>query len=172
MLAAPEAADAPEIFERYAADPEVTRYVGWPRHLALADSEAFVAWSSATWARVGFGPYLIRDLSGLLLGGSGLNPEERNQVMTGYVLARDAWGRGFASEALRAMVDLARSLDRARIFALCHPEHRPSRLVLEKAGFSIDAAWSTPIEFPNLEPGRFQDVVCYEGPLCEGGAHE
>ena len=31
VLRRPTAADAPAIFARYASDPEVTRYMAWPR---------------------------------------------------------------------------------------------------------------------------------------------
>src|SRR4030095_6076351 len=98
---------------------------------------------------------------GRLLGGTGLVFEPANRAMTGYVLAKDAWGNGYATEALRAMVDLARSLEVSQLFALCHPEHRASWHVLEKCGFERDAAWQRQIEFPNLARGRLQDVLCY-----------
>jgi RimJ/RimL family protein N-acetyltransferase len=54
------------------------------------------------------------------------------------VLARDAWGQGFATEALAAVLDIAGAIGVARLFALCHPAHRPSRRVLEKCGFVLD----------------------------------
>ena len=70
--------------------------------------------------------------------------------MTGYVLAKDAWGLGYATEALRAMVDLSWQLDVDWLFALCHPDHRASMHVLEKCGFVRDSGWNRPVEFPNL----------------------
>nr|MBA2355602.1 N-acetyltransferase [Acidobacteriota bacterium] len=36
VLRRPVAKDAPAIFERYASDPEVTRFLSWPRHQSLA----------------------------------------------------------------------------------------------------------------------------------------
>jgi RimJ/RimL family protein N-acetyltransferase len=32
LLLQPQAADAVSIFERYASDSEVTKFLGWPRH--------------------------------------------------------------------------------------------------------------------------------------------
>ena len=105
VLAPPEAADAAAIFERYASDADVTRYVGWPRHGSLADTESFLAFSAVEWARAGAGPYLIRSrLDGRLFGGTGLHVDVPGVAMTGYVLAKDAWGLGYATEALRAMI--------------------------------------------------------------------
>lgn len=163
ILAAPTAADADAVFERYASDPGVTKYLGWPRHQSVADTREFLAFSAAEWERWPAGPYLIRRRSdGRLLGSTGLGFERPDEAMTGYVLASDAWGKGYATEALGAMVDLSRRIDVVRVYALCHPEHRASWRVLEKCGFTRDASWSRPAEFPNLAPGTLQDVVCYE----------
>jgi hypothetical protein len=50
-LAAPRPVDADAMFERYASDPGVTRYLGWPRHQSIAETQRFVAFSSAAWQR-------------------------------------------------------------------------------------------------------------------------
>ena len=172
ILAAPTAADADAVFERYASDPDVTKYLGWPRHQSVADTRGFLAFSASEWERCPAGPYLIRARSdGRLLGSTGLGFERPDEVMTGYVLAKDAWGQGYATEALEAMVDVARRINLGRIYALCHPEHRASWRVLEKCGFSRDRSWSKQAEFPNLAPGTLQDVVCYEVVLETTGMH-
>jgi RimJ/RimL family protein N-acetyltransferase len=77
------------------------------------------------------------------------------------VLARDAWGQGYATEALIAMRDLALRLGVDRLYALCHPEHTASWRVLEKGGFVREGLMRGYAEFPNLEPGRKSDVLCY-----------
>jgi [ribosomal protein S5]-alanine N-acetyltransferase len=162
VLSVPAAADAEAIFERYASDVRVTRYLGWATHRTLADTEAFLAFSAVQWEREGAGPYLIWARSdGQLLGGTGLGLEPGGQAITGYVLAADAWGRGYATEALTAMVDVATDIGVGRLYALCHPEHRVSWHVLEKCCFDRDASWNRQIEFPNLAPGKAQDVFCY-----------
>ena len=35
VLSAPQASDAAGIFDRYASNPEVTQYLGWPRDLGF-----------------------------------------------------------------------------------------------------------------------------------------
>ena len=163
MLAPPGPADAPEIFERYSSDPEVTKYLGWPRHRTVADAEAFVAFSASEWDRWPAGPLLIlRRNDGRLLGGTGLGFERDGHAVTGYVLARDAWGLGYATESLGVMVSLARTVGAVRLSAMCHPDHRASWHVLEKCGFTRRTDWSQPAEFPNLAPGRLVDVARYE----------
>ena len=159
ILLQPKASDAAGIFERYASDPDVTRFLSWPRHQSIADTEAFLRFSAQEWERWPAGPYLIRSRDGELLGGTGLSFEAPHQAMTGYVLAKDAWGKGYATEALRAMIDIGRGIGVTRLYALCHPEHRASQRVLEKCGFARDGTRQA--EFPNLIPGVQQDVLCY-----------
>jgi RimJ/RimL family protein N-acetyltransferase len=161
-LSRPKAGDARSIFERYARDPDVTRYLGWPRHQSIADTEAFLKYSEEQWLRWPAGPYVIRlRASGDVIGGSGLGFESSVVGVTGYVLAKDSWGRGYATEALAAVVDVARRVGVNELHALCHPDHRASQRVLEKCGFARDPAWSKPSEFPNLAPDVLQDARCY-----------
>jgi len=163
-LSPPSLSDAAAIFERYASDPDVTRYLGWPRHQSVADTDSFLRFSAAEWEQRPAGPYLIRARSDdRLLGSTGLGFEggHLTEAVTGYVLAKDSWGMGYATEALRAMIDVAQQIDVARLYALCHSEHRASWRVLEKCGFAQDKSWTRQAEFPNLAPGVRQNVVCY-----------
>jgi ribosomal-protein-alanine N-acetyltransferase len=81
--------------------------------------------------------------------------------MTGYVLARDAWGHGYATEALRAVVDVAANTSVRRLYALTHPDHSASWRVLEKCAFEREGLLRGHTEFPNLHPGEPSDVLCY-----------
>ena len=162
-LVQPTVNDAADIYGRYASDAEVTRYLAWPRHQSIADTQAFLDHSAAQWERWPAGAYLIRSRGdGRLLGGTGLGFETPTRVVTGYVLARDAWGRGYATETLTAITELAHELGIARLSAFCHPDHRASWRVLAKCGFVRDVVWTTPAEFPNLAPGLLQNVLRYE----------
>ncbi|MGO9436022.1 MAG: GNAT family N-acetyltransferase [Terracidiphilus sp.] len=163
LLRKPNVNDAQSIFERYAGDPAVTRYMSWPTHRTVAETNAFLAWSEADWDQWPAGSYLIfsRQKENLLLGGTGLSFKTPVFAVTGYVLAQDAWGQGFATEALRAMVDLARETGVKRLEAVCHAAHRASAHVLEKCGFECDGMRVAHTEFPNLSPGLRCDVLSY-----------
>jgi RimJ/RimL family protein N-acetyltransferase len=55
----------------------------------------------------------------------------------GYVIAPEAWGKGFASEAVRMVIDTVFALTpTARIVASSRAHNPASRRVLEKAGFA------------------------------------
>ena len=162
VLQCPKHQDAESIFTIYASDPVVTRYVAWPRHESLADTESFLAFSKAEWDRWPAGPYLIRSRAdGAILGSTGLAFETASRASTGYVLSRDAWGKGYATEALQAMISVARGVGVRRLYAICHTEHRASWRVLEKCDFLREGVLQKYIEFPNLRPGELSDVFCY-----------
>lgn len=70
-----------------------------------------------------------------LVGGIGLHPEE-DRLELGYWLTPAAWGRGYATEAGHAMLDIARhSLGRERVNAYHHLDNPASGRVLRKLGF-------------------------------------
>jgi ribosomal-protein-alanine N-acetyltransferase len=162
LIAQPTAADAEEMFARYASDPAVARYMAWPLHVSIDITRAFLQFSDEEWARWPAGPYVVRRRTdGQMVGGTGLAFERPDVAMTGYVFARDAWGLGYATEALGAMVEVARTTGVARLYALCHPDHQASWRVLEKSGFDRDPGWTKPLLFPNLAPGTPQQVRCY-----------
>jgi len=162
LLRKPEAEDAASIFERYASDADVCRYMAWPMHRTIEDTHAFLEFSDSEWQRWPAGPYLISSLSdGELLGSTGLGFEQPKCASTGYVLAKDSWGKGFATEALLAMCKIAQGLSVERLYANVYPHHQASRKVLEKAEFELEGTLPHSFEFPNLEAGVKQDVVCY-----------
>jgi ribosomal-protein-alanine N-acetyltransferase len=150
ILRRPRGLDAPAIFARYASDADVTRWLGWPRHTALADTEGFLGFCDSEWSRWPAGTYLIeRQADGVLVGSTGFSFETPQRAQTGYVLARDAWGEGLATEALRAIVGLAPSLGLVRLHAMCHTDHAPSAHVLDKCGFVQEGVLRRYAVFPN-----------------------
>ena len=162
QLRRPADSDAQEIFDRYAADPDTTRYMGFRAHASLDDTYAFLRQSAAEWSRWGAGPYMLRlRANNSLIGSTGLHYETTLRAMTGYILAKDSWGKGYATEAVKAIIGLARERRVQRLYALCHTEHRPSMHVLEKSGFVREGILRAYMEFPNLSPGRASDVYCY-----------
>lgn len=70
-----------------------------------------------------------------LVGGIGLHPDGEDLEL-GYWIARPYWGLGFATEAARAVVDIARhTLKRTKIVASHFMDNPASGRVLSKLGF-------------------------------------
>jgi RimJ/RimL family protein N-acetyltransferase len=79
----------------------------------------------------------IRDLREAI-GAISLEGRAQGRLTLGYALAPEAWGKGLASEAVDAMVEVGFSLTEAiAIVASTHVDNPPSRRVLEKAGFEF-----------------------------------
>ena len=55
----------------------------------------------------------------------------------GYKLSQTQAGKGLGTESVRAVLELARTLEIPRVTALVRPENHPSRRLLEKTGFLL-----------------------------------
>lgn len=69
------------------------------------------------------------------IGMCGLNVDEEGEAELGYWIARKHWGHGYATEAARAVVDVARSHGIERLRAGHFVDNPASGKVLRKAGF-------------------------------------
>jgi RimJ/RimL family protein N-acetyltransferase len=151
VLRRPGLGDAEAIFARYMSDAAVVRYLGRMRHTSVEESRQFLAVSDSDWERGPAGPFLIevRD-EGRLVGGVHLRFPEPGVALAGYALARDAWGHGYATEAMLAMVDVVRGLGLRELLASCHPENTASIHVLAKCGLVRSGVVKE--LFPNIDP--------------------
>lgn len=79
----------------------------------------------------------------------------------GYVLARSYWGRGYMTEAARAVVYWALSQTGVfRVWAVCDVENVASARVLEKLGMRREGTLSRWIIHPNISE-QPRDCYCY-----------
>lgn len=167
-LRRPVASDAQAMFDAYAGDKTVTRYLAWGTHPSVDATRAFIEFSDQEWATSGAGPLVIESkASGEIVGSTGISLETKLRASTGYVLAQHAWGMGYAAEALAAMVDLARTMSVWRIEAICHHAHERSVRVLEKQSFNLEGMLKRHTLFPNLDRKTPQDVLLYAKVLRE-----
>lgn len=113
----------------------------------LTHAGSFAAGESARFA------ITIRD-GGLLIGAIGLeiHPKHR-RAEVGYWIGKDYWGQGFATEALRPVLEYGFSLGINRIWAE-HFAHNPaSGRVMQKAGMKHEGTlrqhmvkWDQPVD--------------------------
>ena len=106
--------------------------VPWPYR--MRDAEAYLACprdpvlpSLLIFERTGGAPQLI--------GSCGLGRRPSGSVELGYWIATPFWGRGFATEACLALVDIARTLGLASLEGSHFIDNPASARVLEKLGF-------------------------------------
>ena len=101
------------------------------------------------------------DVGGEAVGGIGIEPGvdvERVSAEIGYWLGRTHWGRGIATEALRAVTAEAfRAFDVMRIFALPFANNAASIRVLEKAGYSLEGR----LRQSSIKEGTIRDQLLF-----------
>ena len=103
----------------------------WP--YMAADAQAFAARSQG--GRYPNFLVTLPDATGAqVIGGAGL-ARDGGTAELGYWIAPSHWGRGFATEAVRAVVRVARMLGHKRIVASHFTDNPASGRVLRKAGF-------------------------------------
>lgn len=160
VLRPPETADAPEIFGRYAQDPEVTRYLPWRPHQSMAETEAYLIQvidagregSHVHWV-------ITRAADGALMGMISLHMLG-GAAEVGFVLARAQWGQGYMTEALLAVLGAAFSGPAIqRVWGLCDVENVASTRVMEKAGMQREGVRPGFVHFNASEEPR--DVFVY-----------
>ena len=103
---------------------------------ARASIEQSIAWAARD--GLGFGPVVER-ASGRIVGEAGLVPFGGHgpDVELGYAFAPAYWGRGYASEIGRRLLDEAFGpLGLQRVVAVTKEENAGSRAVLRKLGFA------------------------------------
>lgn len=128
------AEDAPAVAQAIADLAIVRNLANAPWPYRIRDAEAFLAAprdpllpSLLIFERTAAAPRLV--------GACGLGRRPSGAVELGYWIARPCWGRGFATEAGRALVDIARALGLTGLEASCFLDNPSSARVLEKLGF-------------------------------------
>jgi RimJ/RimL family protein N-acetyltransferase len=122
---------------QYGADEEVTRYTTWGPN-SSADTASYldqVAREAGCEPRTSL-TLAVATLDDEPIGAASLTiTDAKSTGELGYVLARDSWGRGYATEAVRRLIAFGfDELGLRRMPATCHPDNLASARVLEKAG--------------------------------------
>ena len=125
--------DDVDAYAAAAADPEVMRHLGGV--LDRAEAWRQVGLHAGHWVLRGYGNWAVeRREDGVLVGRAGLwNPDGWPGLEVGWMLARHAWGRGYATEAGRAAMAWAwATLAAPRLIALIAPGNAASARVAER----------------------------------------
>lgn len=135
--------DAEAMFENWASDPEVTKYLTWPAHTSTDTSRAVLEdWISFyprenyyQWAIVlkENGSEPIGSISAVYLN------DDISMAHIGYCLGRAWWHRGIMSEALKAVMDFFfDQVGAERIESRHDPRNPHSGMVMKKCGMKYE----------------------------------
>jgi RimJ/RimL family protein N-acetyltransferase len=136
-----------EDFVELTASPETMRYWGTGGPYARDQAERHFAASLTRARELGYGKrWIVRKDSREGLGftetntvGPGCGDVTPDEVEIGWMLKPSAWGRGYATEAARAVRDEAfERLGLDSIIAMHHPDNTKSGRIMEKLGMTFE----------------------------------
>lgn len=145
--------DAAQMYANWAADPAVTRFLRWTPHKSQAETREILAAWAQLYANDDYYQWcLVEKASGQVFGTISIEnslscePQQRAQWPEfdvsagiwepGYCMGRAWWGKGYMTEALRAVVKYWFDDVGGAWLACCHAKQNPaSGRVMQKAGF-------------------------------------
>jgi RimJ/RimL family protein N-acetyltransferase len=144
--------DAPALATAIADEAIVRNLSAVPWPYGMRDAEAFLA--SPRDPVLPFFLILERTESEpRVIGACGLGRRPSGSVEMGYWIARPYWGRGFATEACKALIEIARTLGFPSLEGSHFVDNPASARVLEKLGFEPLA-----IVAPRMSCARGEEV--------------
>ena len=160
ILRKPQKKDAKDIY-LYASDEQVARYVLWEPHRSLAETRLFVrdlrsrvrAGYPSSWVGV------LRD-TGRVIGTIGFvwYSTDNHSAELGYSFSREYWNRGYATQALKIVIDTVfRYLPVKRLEAQHDLRNPASGRVMQKCGFRQEGILRNRI----LNKGEYVDTALY-----------
>lgn len=143
ILRATTQADIQPLHECIFSVPDVVRFVFAGEPFSLHQSEEFIT-NKFNFAGSPTGlSTLVEKNSGTVIGFSGLSackPLGQDDLELGFVLAKSAWGKGYATEIGKAQIEFGfGQLGRSRLLAMVAPDNTPSIHVLTKIGLKHEA---------------------------------
>ena len=122
-------------------DAETMRFIGEGKVLSRMESWRSIAVALGHWLLKGYGMWAVEvKATGTVVGRVGyIDPEGWPGFELGWLIAREHWGRGYASEAALAARDYATgTLKKERVISLIRIGNERSVRVAEKLGFVRD----------------------------------
>ena len=134
--------DLDDLFALYHS-PDVRKYYseGIPSY---EETKQELEWMINTcYAKYGFGMWAtIHKATGKFIGRCGLTPmdiEGHEQIEVGYMLAKEYWGQGLATEAAKAILDYGfDQVGLARLICVVNPDNQASSKVALKIGMTLE----------------------------------
>lgn len=137
--------DAEMMYQNWASDPEVTRFLTWPTHPNVNVTKTLLEdWikryeDNATYNWV----MELKDTHEVIGNISVVKlREDISAADMGYCMGRAWWGKGLMPEALRAVIDYLFAEVGVNRIAACHDVNNPkSGRVMDKAGMKVEGIW-------------------------------
>jgi len=141
ILRALQLSDLDDLYE-YASDPEIDHYVPWEHYKHSEEARNNLNEFLEEYQKDGLGAWGIEHRADNKLIGiinTSIPHRTNRRVEMGYTISRAYWGRGFATEAVQAVIQFGfEKMDLVRIEAVVLPDNIASARVLEKVGMKFE----------------------------------
>jgi ribosomal-protein-alanine N-acetyltransferase len=152
-------------FATLMSDPVVMHYVHAGLPFSQAEVEEYFTRQARNLAEhdVCMGA-VVEKATGSIIGLAGTQPlGTTGDLEIGWIFARDAWGRGFATEAgAAAMKHVLETIGRKRVVAIIDPDNLPSKRVAARLGMDYEARY-TGVELGHRHPEILVDLYYRAG---------
>lgn len=129
----------------YSSDPNVSRYLTWSPHLSRRETENYIKLLGKKYGTGVFRDFgLVLKSTGRMIGTCGFTSVEdnTNTVEIGYVLARDTWGDGYATEAASFVAAFSfEILGADRVIAKMLEGNDASLRVMKRLGMLVEGVY-------------------------------
>ena len=157
--------DAQAMYDNWASDPEVTRYLTWPTHGSVDISAMVLESWVKSYDQENFYQWAI-EFEGRPVGSIAVvRMDDRTaSAEVGYCIGRNWWHRGIVSEAVKAVMDyLFGEVGVNRVSARHDPRNPNSGAVMRKCGMTYEGT----LRQHDLNNQGICDEVCYSILRCE-----
>lgn len=134
--------DDEDMYNNWASDSEVTKYLTWPAHNSVEISRKMIKMWIDGYRNVGYYQWaIVLKEVGSVIGSislMGINNENENCEI-GYCIGKAFWNKGIITEALSVIIDLAfNEIGFQRIAGCHHVNNQASGRVMEKCDLKYE----------------------------------
>lgn len=154
--------DVEKVYNSWVTDPNTNRFLNWNLHVDINETKATLEkWIDEYF----YGSYNwvveLKDTHELIGMIDAEEVFERyNSIGIGYAYASAYWGRGYATEALKAVISFFFNECEVHLIEARHIKSNPaSGRVMEKAGMRCEATLKD--RRINKQTGKYDDLVIY-----------
>ena len=142
VLRATSVTDAEQMYNNWASDPEVTKYLLWPPHASVEVTRGFLAQCDKENEKLDYYNWgMVAKETGQIIGTCGTVglDEANHSIELGYCMSRTYWGKGIMSEAVAAIIKhLFNTIGFNRVTARHDPNNPASGRVMQKCGMIFE----------------------------------
>jgi len=154
--------DANDMYNNWANDDSVTKYLTWPTHSSVDISKKVLGFTVESYDKKDTYSWAIfHKEKGEVIGSIGAVEvvDNQEQCTIGYCIGREFWGKGITSEALKAVINyFFVEVGFERLQAFYHSDNVASGKVMLKAGMKYEGKLR---HYQKSTKGNFADCDFY-----------